>query len=131
MKYWLLVLIFLFLMPFQAMGAQEINVDEVIQRLREVREKTKDFSADLIQEKKISLLKEKVVSKGRIRYKKPDHFFIEFFHPESSQMVFDGKTLLLYFTELIGLAMGHKDIKKWLGRHITDPIKILSAKGLM
>jgi len=99
MKYWLLVLIFLFLMPFQAMGAQEINVDEVIQRLREVREKTKDFSADLIQEKKVSLLKEKVVSKGRIRYKKPDHFFIEFFHPESSQMVFDGKTLLLYFKE--------------------------------
>jgi hypothetical protein len=27
--------------------------------------------------------------------------------------------------------MGHKDVKKWLGRHITDPIKVLSAKGLM
>jgi heterodisulfide reductase subunit B len=38
---------------------------------------------------------------------------------------------ILYFTELMGLAMGHKDIKKWLGRHITDPIKILSSKGLM
>ena len=38
---------------------------------------------------------------------------------------------ILYFTELMGLAMGHKDVKKWLGRHITDPIKILSSKGLM
>ena len=38
---------------------------------------------------------------------------------------------ILYFTELIGLALGHKDAKKWLGHHITDPIKILSAKGLM
>jgi heterodisulfide reductase subunit B len=38
---------------------------------------------------------------------------------------------ILYFTELMGLALGHKDVKKWLGRHITDPIKVLSAKGLM
>lgn len=38
---------------------------------------------------------------------------------------------ILYFTELMGLALGHKDVKKWLGRHITDPIKVLSAKGLV
>ncbi len=38
---------------------------------------------------------------------------------------------ILYFTELMGLALGHKDVKKWLSRHITDPIKMLSNKGLM
>ncbi len=38
---------------------------------------------------------------------------------------------VLYFTELMGLALGHKDVKKWLGRHITDPIKVLAAKGLV
>ena len=38
---------------------------------------------------------------------------------------------VLYFTELIGLALGHKDAKKWLGHHITDPIKMLNSKGLM
>jgi heterodisulfide reductase subunit B len=38
---------------------------------------------------------------------------------------------IFYFTELMGLAFGHKDIKKWLGRHITDPIKMLSKRGLM
>ncbi len=38
---------------------------------------------------------------------------------------------ILYFTELMGLALGHKDVKKWLGRHITDPIKLLAAKGLV
>jgi heterodisulfide reductase subunit B len=38
---------------------------------------------------------------------------------------------ILYFTELMGLALGHKDVKKWLGHHITDPIKVLSAKGLI
>lgn len=38
---------------------------------------------------------------------------------------------ILYFTELLGLALGHKDVKKWLGRHLTDPIKVLNAKGLV
>jgi len=38
---------------------------------------------------------------------------------------------ILYFTELIGLALGHRDAKKWFHRHITDPIKLLSDKGLM
>ena len=43
----------------------------------------------------------------------------------------DGGLPILYFTELVGLALGHKDAKKWLSRHLTDPIKVLSAKGLM
>ena len=38
---------------------------------------------------------------------------------------------ILYFTELMGLALGHKDVKKWLGRHVTDPSKMLSKKGLV
>ncbi len=99
MRRWLLILGYLLLTPILAMGAQQIEVDEVVQRLKETREKTEDFSADLLQEKKIFLLKDKVISRGRIRFKKPDLFFIEFFHPESTQMVFDGKTLLLYFKE--------------------------------
>jgi heterodisulfide reductase subunit B len=38
---------------------------------------------------------------------------------------------VLYFTEAMGLAMGHKEAGKWLGRHLTDPIKALSNKGLL
>jgi heterodisulfide reductase subunit B len=37
---------------------------------------------------------------------------------------------ILYFTELMGLALGHRETRKWLNRHITDPVKMLSAKGL-
>jgi heterodisulfide reductase subunit B len=38
---------------------------------------------------------------------------------------------ILYFTELMGLALGHKDVKKWLGRHLTSPIGVLTQKGLI
>jgi outer membrane lipoprotein carrier protein len=98
-KFSLFIFIFSFFLPFASIEAQTLNVDEVVKRIRESREKMKDFSADLLQEKKISLLKEKVVSKGRIRFKKPDRISIEFFHPETSQMVYDGKTFVLYFKE--------------------------------
>lgn len=99
MKFWLSILVSLLLIPLPVKGAAPMSAEEVVKRLREVQEKTKDFSADLYQEKKLSLLKEKIISRGRIRFKKPDKVSIEFFHPESSQMVFDGKTVLLYFKE--------------------------------
>ncbi len=38
---------------------------------------------------------------------------------------------VFYFTELMGLAMGHRDVKKWFRRHLTDPMRLLSARGLM
>jgi outer membrane lipoprotein carrier protein len=98
-RFILLIFVFFLFLSFASIEAQTLTVDEVVQRIRESREKTKDFSADLLQEKKISLLKEKVISKGRIRFKKPDRISIEFFHPETSQMVYDGKTFLLYFKE--------------------------------
>jgi len=99
MKFWLFILISLLLMPLPIKGETPMGADEVVKRLKEVQAKTKDFSADLYQEKKLSLLKEKIVSRGRIRFKKPDKVSIEFFHPESSQMAFDGKTILLYYKE--------------------------------
>ncbi|MBN2402465.1 MAG: CoB--CoM heterodisulfide reductase iron-sulfur subunit B family protein [Spirochaetes bacterium] len=40
-------------------------------------------------------------------------------------------TPIFYFTELIGLAIGEKDIIKWLKRHLTDPIKLLKEKNLL
>ncbi len=38
---------------------------------------------------------------------------------------------ILYFTELIGLAMGHRDAGKWFKRHFMNPAKLLAAKGLV
>jgi heterodisulfide reductase subunit B len=38
---------------------------------------------------------------------------------------------VLYFTELIGLAMGHRDAGKWFKRHFVSPAKLLAAKGLV
>jgi len=45
-----------------------------------------------------------------------------------------GKTYeipVLYITELVGLALGHKDAPKWFKRHFVSPVRLLSAKGLL
>jgi heterodisulfide reductase subunit B len=38
---------------------------------------------------------------------------------------------VLYFTELIGLALGHPEVKSWLGKHLVDPRPLLMRKGLL
>lgn len=99
MKAYSFMIILSFPLIFLIHSALPMEKEEVIKNLREIQEKTEDFSADLLQEKKLSLFKEKIVSKGKIQFKKPDKFSIEFFHPESILIVFNGKTLLLYYKE--------------------------------
>lgn len=38
---------------------------------------------------------------------------------------------IFYFTELMGLACGNPSVKKWLGRHVTDPRTLLTRKSLV
>ena len=38
---------------------------------------------------------------------------------------------IFYFTELMGLAFGHKEAEKWFSRHITDPRPLLKRKELL
>jgi heterodisulfide reductase subunit B len=38
---------------------------------------------------------------------------------------------VFYFTELIGLALGHPEVKKWLAGHLVDPLPLLKRKGLV
>lgn len=38
---------------------------------------------------------------------------------------------VFYFTELIGLALGHPEAADWLARHLVDPRPLLRDKGLM
>jgi heterodisulfide reductase subunit B len=38
---------------------------------------------------------------------------------------------VFYFTELIGLALGLKDVSRWLKRHMVNPMSYLEDKGLV
>jgi heterodisulfide reductase subunit B len=38
---------------------------------------------------------------------------------------------VFYFTELMGLALGHPKTLKWLSRHLVDPRPLLKNRGLV
>jgi heterodisulfide reductase subunit B len=38
---------------------------------------------------------------------------------------------VFYFTELMGLALGHPKVKKWLKGHLVDPLPLLQQLGLI
>lgn len=38
---------------------------------------------------------------------------------------------VLHFSELLSMALGHEDQKKWFPRHIVDPVPLLKHKGLI
>jgi outer membrane lipoprotein carrier protein len=100
MKGWLGFLMILSMsvaLPVQAAGQGELDKDFVVRQLARVQGEVEDFTADLIQEKRVSLLREKVISRGVIQFKRPNKVLIELFDPDPSLMVVDGTTLWLYF----------------------------------
>jgi heterodisulfide reductase subunit B len=38
---------------------------------------------------------------------------------------------IFYFSELIGLSLGHPDVKKWAAKHIVDPLPLLKRLNLL
>jgi heterodisulfide reductase subunit B len=38
---------------------------------------------------------------------------------------------VFYFTELIGLALGHPLVKDWLAKHLVNPLPLLKRKGVL
>jgi heterodisulfide reductase subunit B len=38
---------------------------------------------------------------------------------------------VFYFTELMGLALGHPEAPKWLAQHLVDPMPLLKQRGLI
>jgi heterodisulfide reductase subunit B len=38
---------------------------------------------------------------------------------------------VFYFTELIGLALGHPQVRDWLAKHLVNPVPLLQKKGLI
>jgi outer membrane lipoprotein-sorting protein len=94
-----------FLMVFSLLGAAPVHSlsqgpmdqDFIFRQLARVGNEVEDFSADFIQEKRISLFRKEIVSHGAIQFKRPDKVLIEVFDPDPSLMIVEGNSLWLYF----------------------------------
>lgn len=93
----LMILSILGVLSVQAAAQGQPDKDFILRQLARVQSEVKDFSANLIQEKRLSLLKNTIISHGVIAFKRPDKVLIELFDPDPCLMVVDGKFLWLFF----------------------------------
>ena len=62
-------------------------------------EQIDDFSAIIVQEKRIAIFNSAIVSSGLLKWKKPGRLFIAMNPPDVSQLFFSGNVLWLYYPD--------------------------------
>lgn len=85
-----------------------------------------DFTADITQEKYLSLMKQKMVSKGIVRFKKPNVFYMELYSPHASRLLLKDNIMTMKLpdqgvTNKVALPP-EETLKKWfayLGKPVT------------
>ncbi len=77
----------LLLSSFSPLQAAPDRVLEGLEVLRKGFSDVNDFTADIAQEKQIALLKQKMVSRGVVRFKKPGTFYMELYPPYPSRLL--------------------------------------------
>ena len=86
MKTLLIILMLGLLLP-QQLQARSLTPLEGLERLRQAFAGISDFSAELHQEKQLSIMKKKLVMQGTIRFKKPDRFIMELAPPHAGTVL--------------------------------------------
>ena len=81
--------------------AQQNNKDvaPILQQLKKAQESLQDFTADINQVKISSLSKAPVVSRGKMRLKRPDRIWVEMYPPYPTVTVLNKGVLLIYFPD--------------------------------
>jgi len=101
---------------------------EGLERLRLALQGLQDFSAELTQEKQVSVLKKKLVMKGTVRFRKPDQFRMELFPPYKSRMLLKDNLLLQRIGERGELQKivlpEDQGLSRWIGK-LSKPVSSL------
>ena len=100
-------------------GRQETReLASVLEQCKKAQSAIADFSADITQIKKSSLMKESIVSRGQMRFKRPDRLWIQMYPPYPSITVLDKGVLLIYLPEEKQVqryqVAGNPALAKWL-----------------
>lgn len=99
MKKVLLVVLIFFTVLVPSAHAAPNKALEALETLRQGFAGMTDFTADIVQEKQMAMMKRKMVSKGIVRFRKPGAFFMELFPPYGSRMLLRDNVLTMRLPE--------------------------------
>ncbi|MRR55932.1 MAG: outer membrane lipoprotein carrier protein LolA [Deltaproteobacteria bacterium] len=88
--------LFVILIPnVSSAQASSLSALEGMEILRKAFVGVNDFTAEITQEKQLSLMKRKIVTTGEVRFKKPDIFYMELNAPYASRVLLKDNSLTL------------------------------------
>jgi outer membrane lipoprotein carrier protein len=87
-----------------------------------------DFTADITQDKQISLMKKKMTASGVVRFRKPDTFYMELYSPYASRLLLSD-TLMTMVLPAEGVRQKmvlprEESLKRWF-TYLERPVKAL------
>jgi outer membrane lipoprotein carrier protein len=94
----ILILLFLLLLAAASRASGRLEL-EAMETLRRGFAGSRDFTAEITQEKRLSLMKQTLVSKGLVRFKKPGTFFMELYPPHASRLLLKDNVMLMRLAE--------------------------------
>jgi outer membrane lipoprotein carrier protein len=101
---------------------------EAMETLRRGFARTTDFTAEISQEKHLALMKKKLVSKGVVRFKKPDNFFMELYPPHASRLLLKDNVMTMKLPDqgvVNRVALPPEEgLKKWFA-YLAKPVNTL------
>jgi len=78
-----------------SVSAASLSPVEGLEAFRRAFAGIRDFSADIAQEKQLTLMKKKLTANGTVRFRKPYSFFMELHSPYASRVLLKDNTLSL------------------------------------
>ncbi|MBW2038091.1 MAG: outer membrane lipoprotein carrier protein LolA [Deltaproteobacteria bacterium] len=103
----------------------------IMGQLKKAQEAIQDFSADITQVKISSIFKEPMVSKGKMRFKRPNQIWVDMYPPYPSLTVLNKGVLWIYFPEERAAqryqVAGNPLLAKWL-LFFQNPIETMGKR---
>jgi outer membrane lipoprotein carrier protein len=78
-------------------SAETLSPLEGLELLRRGFAGMTDFTADITQEKQLSIMKKKLTSSGRVRFRRPGTFFMEILAPYPSRLLLENSDVTIYY----------------------------------
>ena len=94
-KVFLIPLVLTLLFLSSPTSAAPLSAVEGLEFLRRAFVGVNDFTAEITQEKQLSLMKKKMTASGMVRFRKPDTFYMELYSPYASRILLKDITLTL------------------------------------
>ena len=98
MKSILLILWAVVLLGSSVWAGNDLN--SILKEMDKRQKGIRDLKANFSQEKVLELLAEKLISQGKMEYKRPDKMSWEYFSPDPLLMIIKGRRMWLYYPDM-------------------------------